>query len=98
MITQELLQVTHKQEDLKSQISGLNDAQDSPMMAALQTELEQANMRHQQLLMEQSEILRKQRRTERYRLGGDTFNGDDDITGKQSCVKDDHPFVCLCVT
>ncbi|XP_069121922.1 NGFI-A-binding protein homolog [Argopecten irradians] len=63
-LSQELLLITQRQEDLKAQLQTAKESSDveSEMFKSLQTELEQTTVRQLQLLAEQTEMIQKHKR------------------------------------
>lgn len=64
-IHQDLANISQSQEDLRVRIASAKDAEDFARIQPLQAELETLTSQQLQLLTEQSEIIRKQRRSDR---------------------------------
>ncbi|XP_013381464.1 NGFI-A-binding protein 1 isoform X2 [Lingula anatina] len=74
-INQELHEVAQQQEEVKTQIQLARDEENFPRIHELQTELENLTSKQLQLLTEQSEIIRRQRRSQIYNMTKKATNG-----------------------
>ncbi|XP_067686825.1 titin homolog isoform X1 [Haliotis asinina] len=83
-INQDMKRIKDRQEAIKTEIVTARDTQNSPLVQKLQQELETLTAQQLALLTEQGEILRKQKRSERYLMTKPERPcgqyGDDDFT------------------
>ncbi|KAL5010574.1 hypothetical protein ScPMuIL_012879 [Solemya velum] len=68
LVNKELAQLQPRLDELKSQLQASKEAGDSPQTQQLTTELEDLAARQVHLLAQQTELIRKQRRTERFQM------------------------------